>query len=91
MNNVERQPCVGEAVHYHDSTSLLHNAIITAVWSNICVNVVVVSADENKTDGYGRQIERYTSLMKGSISKAPGNYWRFIEDEPNEPVAPTQS
>lgn len=87
----ERRPVVGEAVFYQDALHRLHNAIITAVWSSIAVNVVVVSMDENKTDNYGRQIERYTSVTKGSVHGAPGNYWHFIEDAPNEPSIPVQS
>jgi hypothetical protein len=45
----------------------------TAVTS---LNVVFASGDENKVDGYGRQLERATSIPHESSQAAPGNFWR---------------
>ena len=36
-----------------------------------CINVVFVVGDESKTDPYGRQIERNTSVMHGSRQSPP--------------------
>lgn len=42
-----------------------HDGEPIAVWNRDpgCINVVIVSKDEGKTDPYGRQIERHTSVM----------------------------
>lgn len=58
---------VGESVTYVDSLRNLRSAIVTAVWSPTCINLVIVSPDETKTDTYGRQIERFTSVMHRSL------------------------
>lgn len=86
----ERDIHVGDAVVYHDPVAVPHNALVTAVWSKDCINVVVVSKDEAKGDTYGRQIERYTSLAHKSVSPVHGNYFRFPDEEPNPVVAPAE-
>ena len=55
---------VGDVVIYTDQVRNDHNAIVTAVWGEDCVNLVLVSPDESKTDSYGRQIERQTSVCR---------------------------
>lgn len=79
----EKQPYVGQPVVWHDSVGKAHNALVTAVWTPTCINVVIVSSDKNKSDDYGRQIERYTSQQHKSVHAVHGYYWRFIEEEPN--------
>lgn len=84
---------VSKVVVFHDPSGKPHNALVTAVWSGLpigCINVVVVSSDENKGDQYGRQIERYTSLCHKDYTKVHGFYWRFSDEEPNPYVAPEQ-
>ena len=54
-----------------------------------CVNLVFCSLDEEKTDPYGRQIERHTSVPHKLESSAHGFYWRWDDEEPN-PVAKTR-
>lgn len=40
-----------------------------------CINLVFVTADESKTDPYGRQIARETSCQHRSQTTAHGFYW----------------
>lgn len=82
------KPKLGQSVVYCDPSAVDHDALITAVWSETCVNLVFVSGDESKTDTYGRQIERQTSCSHAdSGGQAHGNYWRFA-DELKRPVKP---
>lgn len=80
---------VGDFVIWHDSKGRPHNALVTTVWSQTCINLVIVSGDDEKQDQYGRQIERYTSQPYKSLNSVHGNYWRFYGDEPNPYQAPT--
>lgn len=81
-----KKPILGGTVVYCDPVGHDHGALITAVWSDTCINVVFVSGDPNKGDTYGRQIERETSVTHASCpGQAHGRYWRF-EDEPRNPV-----
>jgi hypothetical protein len=86
-----RMPVVGEPVKWHNSLGVEHDALITAVWTETCVNLVVVSKDEAKTDQYGRQIERQTSCSYKNSNQVYGYYWRFSEDEPNPYRPPLQT
>jgi hypothetical protein len=54
-----------------------------------CVNLVFTSADGSKTDDYGRQIERESSVSHKNDSSAHGRYWRWADEEPN-PIAVTR-
>lgn len=85
-----RVPKVGGIVVWHDPVGKAHNALVTAVWSAKCINVVVISSDETKTDVYGRQIERQTSSSHGAEMKVHGFYWRFEDEAPNEYVPPLE-
>jgi hypothetical protein len=41
------------------------------------VNVVIISQDPNRDDNYGRQTERFTSIVHESYQNPPvGNYWK---------------
>ena len=86
-----RMPKVGDAVVYHDSKGVPHNALVTAAWSDTCVNVVMVSGDESQTDTYGRQIGRETSCQHKSVHEVHGNYWRFADEEPIPYKPPVQT
>ena len=78
-----REVKVGDHVIWVDPLSQPHDAIVTAVWGaynpddplSPGINLVLVSADESKTDSYGRQIERETSQVHVSRQPAPGAYW----------------
>lgn len=82
------RPNVGDVVKWHDSLAVEHNALVTSVFSDTCINVVVISRDESKTDPYGRQIERHTSQVHKSVQPAHGHYWRRSEESPNPIVQP---
>ncbi len=43
-----------------------------------CINLVFVEKDENKTDSYGRQIARNTSVQHQSMTQAHGMYWHNV-------------
>lgn len=48
-----------------------------------CCNVVFVSKDAEKTDPYGRQLERNTSVSYGRNQSTPflGNCWAWPDEE----------
>lgn len=81
---------VGDVVIFHDDRGRQHNALITAVWSQQCVNLVHVSSDENRQDDYGRQIERPTSVEHVSRKAVHGMYFRLPDEPVNEYVEPEE-
>ena len=87
-----RELHVGDVVIYYNPVGKPFIALVTAVWSKTCLNVVIISPDESKTDTYGRQIERYTSLgWLGMGGQVYGNNWGFLDEQPNPIVAPLQT
>lgn len=44
------------------------------------VNLVLVSSDETKGDGYGRQIERQTSVLHIGVNPAAAFGWKFADE-----------
>jgi len=89
----DRIPQLGESVIYCDPSGVDHDALFTAVWGDTpdaCCNVVFVSHDDSKTDSYGRQIERETSVEHVSKSTVHGRYWRYADEPRNAFAAPTQ-
>jgi len=88
---VEHVPEIGSAVIYVDPNGEARHAIATTVWSSVeaykgttrqpGINLVVVSLDPSKEDGYGRQIERATSVVHKSKQAAPGNFWRWSDEQ----------
>ncbi len=85
---MERTPKVGDPVVFVDEVGKDHNALITAAWTETCVNVVLVSSDESKGDSYGRQIERRTSLSHRSTTPVHGMYWCWPDEPRNPPIPP---
>jgi len=83
-----QMPKLGQFVVFHDQKGQPHDALITAVWSEECVNVLFVSSDERRKDDTGRQIERSASVQHKSVQTVHGFYWRFAEEEPNPYKAP---
>lgn len=79
---------VGETVVWHEADGRAVNALVSAVWTPTCINLVVVSLDEGRQDQYGRQIERRTSCSYKDVSHVHGFYWRFVDDEPNPYIPP---
>ena len=87
----ENQPHVGGIVVYTDPTGIDHDALCTAVWTPSCINVVFISGDEAKTDPYGRQIERETSVSKaGPENVAWGRCFRMPGEPKPEVTAPQE-
>lgn len=68
---------IGDSVTFIDSLRNEIPALVTAVWGSTCINLVYVSTDTNKSDSYGRQIERFTSVMHKSCQGdiVFGNVW----------------
>lgn len=75
---------VGDAVIFADPLRNEHDAVVTAVWGPDCINVVFVSTDESKTDTYGRQIERETSVSRHSENNCFGRSFRPVGSEKPE-------
>ena len=65
--------------------------VVTAVWRSMTayqpnepipgVNLVLVSEDQARTDSYGRQIVRETSVVHLANQLAHGLYWRGVDEE----------
>ena len=81
---------IGDVVIWHDARGKPFNALVQCVWSPECINVVIISGDENKKDTYGRQIEHMTSCTHLNPSSAHGFYWRW-PDEPAKPYEEPQA
>ena len=76
-------PTLGVTVKFHDTSGMVHDALVTAVHNARMVNLVIVSSDETKTDGYGRELERATSVPYKEATLSDRYYFRFFDDEPN--------
>lgn len=89
---MNRNLSVGQAVIFVDSHRVDHPALVTNVWKDFgggypgC-NVVFVSADESKTDPYGRQVERATSVAHQSQNSARAMCWRYDDEVALAPPA----
>lgn len=73
---------IGTVVKYTDPHGVAHDALVTACfngdnepWTDYCVNIVYVVGDESKTDQYGRQIVRETSVSPRSEHSAHGRFY----------------
>jgi hypothetical protein len=76
----------GDHVIFSDSFGNDHAALVTSTFSRgddaePGCNLVYVSADESRSDQYGRQIERSTSAVHKSSQPAYGMYWRWPDEE----------
>jgi len=79
---------IGDQVIYVDSLAREHFALVTNVWPGMApavsdepgCNVVFVSGDGSKTDPYGRQLERATSVVHKGKQPAHGNYWKRVDE-----------
>jgi hypothetical protein len=75
-------PEVGGIVIYVDPRGRKYKALVTAVWpfeygkdKEPGLNLVIVSADPDQYDDYGRQIIRPSSVPHQTSQAAPANYW----------------
>lgn len=69
---------IRDHVIYADAQRVEHDALVTTIWSPDCINVVYVSGDETKTDNYGRQIARETSVSRFSENNCFGRSFREV-------------
>lgn len=87
---MEKQFKPGQHVVYVDQYGKPHDALVTIWWHDITAyksetgmpgcNVVFVTSDPLKTDTYGTQIERETSVIHKSAQPAHGRYWCFADE-----------
>jgi len=79
-----RQPQPGDVVIFVDEKARKHNALLTAVHGAAAegyqpsVNLLWVTSDPSKTDPYGAQIERSSSVVHRGSQGAHGMYWDFV-------------
>ena len=66
---------VGDVVTYRDEHSVDHQALVIHVHGQNCINVVYLSDDETKSDSWGRQTERASSVQRQSEVTAQGRYF----------------
>ena len=89
----ERKYEVGAHVIYFDSYGVPHDALVTIWWMGPVevpsyraengepgCNVVCVDKDELKSDSYGRQIYRATSVVHQSKQNAHGFKWCWPDE-----------
>ncbi len=74
-------PRLGTAVRFHDTSGSVHDALVTAVHSR-GVNLAIVSKDETRNDGYGRELSRVVSVPHKSMTDNGRYYFRFLDEEP---------
>lgn len=90
---MERKYETGQHVVYVDHFGKAHDALITVWWHGdreiSCYlsefgdpgcNVVYVDKDEDKTDTYGRQIYRETSVIHKTKQPAHGNFYCWPDE-----------
>lgn len=86
---MDTRATLGGTVIYTDPKGVDHEALVTAVWSETCVNVVFVSGDESERDDYGRQIKRETSVSYASVNQVHGRNYR-LPGQPKPEYRPPQ-
>lgn len=74
---MRRVPKIGAAITYVDEHGAKRDALVTHVGfdkPNTWINLIIVNDDVAQTDGYGRKIERRSSVPPHSDGWT-GNYW----------------
>ncbi len=82
---------IGKTVRFVDMHGKTFDALVTAVHGTVenpSVNVVYVSDDKAKTDPYGRQVERSTSVVHRANQYANGMYWERRDEKELMPDVP---
>lgn len=77
---------VGDHVEFVDERSRVRDALVICIHTGMSgpetppgVNLITVSADEDREDAYGRQPERPSSIVHEDDQPAHGNFWRLPE------------
>ena len=91
---MERSYSIGQHVVFVDPNGIARDALVNVWWKGTKTiqeyvsasgepgcNLVIVCKDERKEDSYGRQTEHYTSVVHKSKQVAPGNFWRWPDEE----------
>lgn len=73
------QTQIGQAVIFTDPVGQDHLALVTNDFGG-SINVAYVSGDTARTDTFGRQLERATSVPHQSTQTAPGDFWRGVTE-----------
>lgn len=91
---MERTISIGDHVKVVDEQGRLHDGLVTQQWGapgrvlkddeRPAINVAFISADEDKMDPFGRQIERLSSCTHKNYQGAPGRYWFFADEGPKQ-------
>jgi hypothetical protein len=80
MMGTQDKPKVGDVITYVDEVGVEHDALVTVYFGGDrpdgALNCVYTSSDESKSDPYGRQIERASSVSRESEQTAHGRFWR---------------
>lgn len=85
---MDHEQKVGAHIIFFDTHRVPHSALVTVWWNNgqpelhktPALNLVYVSDDEAKTDTYGRQLERATSVSHKSAHIAGGYVWCWPDE-----------
>lgn len=85
----QQNVAIGDAVIFTDPKGSDHHAVCTNSFGPICINVAFVSGDESRTDTFGRQIERSTSVLHQNTAPAHGNFWRRADEAKKETFEPS--
>lgn len=75
---------IGDVVTFIDTHRVEHQAIVTQlhdagmpeVYPTPAINLLYVSKDDTRTDGYGRQIERASSVPHEGSNTAKAYCWK---------------
>lgn len=73
-------PKVGEVITVTDEMGVEHDALVVVYFGgtqpDMALNCVYVSGDETKSDNYGRQLERLSSVSRQREGvTAHGRFW----------------
>jgi len=87
----KRCPRVGQSITYFDPKGRPVPALVLAVWTPGCINLVHVSEDAARQDSTGRQIERQTSQQHLHELQVHGGGWLFNDEQAPAFVPPKES
>ncbi len=77
---MERELEHGTHIIFVDEHGVSRDALVTAWHGESCCNLVFVTGDEKRSDSYGRQIERHSSVVHDANQPAHGMYWHWPDE-----------
>lgn len=86
---MERTIKTGQHVIVADEYGVKHDGLVTESWGSAatkdgdagpCINVLFVTAAQDKRDQYGSQIERLSSCSHKLSTPAPGRFWYWPDE-----------